>query len=98
MIARVLRVAVDPEQVDAVVGVYRDIVRPIHARAAGLRHHYVLANWATGVIQIVGVWESADAVAAIAPELEPARARLWAQFGRDPELEIYEVADELSRV
>jgi heme-degrading monooxygenase HmoA len=95
MIARVLQVEVGPDQVDAVVEAYRDVVRPIHEQAAGLRSHYVLANRATGIVQIIGVWESAEAVAAIAPALEPARARLWAQFGRAPILEIYEVADEL---
>jgi heme-degrading monooxygenase HmoA len=95
MIARVLRVEVPPDRIEAVIDAYRDDVRPIHARAAGLRQHYVLVDRATGRIQIVGVWESPDDVAAIGPELEPARQRLWAQFGTNPPLEIFEVADEL---
>src|SRR5262245_65993852 len=37
VIARVLRVDVSPEQVDAVVAAYRQDVRPIHAAADGLR-------------------------------------------------------------
>jgi len=95
MIARVLRVEVEPSEIDAVVETYREVVRPIHARATGLRHHYVLVDRAAGVIQIVGVWDSAEAVAAIAAELEPARARLWATFDREPKLDIFDVADEL---
>jgi hypothetical protein len=96
MIARVLRVQVPPENVEAIVTAYREDVRPIHARAEGLRHHYVLVDRTTGQIQIIGVGDSAEAVTAIAPLLEPARQRLWAQFCTNPPLEVFEVADELS--
>jgi hypothetical protein len=95
MIARVLRVEVPADRVDAVVEAYREDVRPIHARAAGLRQHYLLVNRESGYIEIIGVWASLADVARIAPELEPARQRLWAQFGTNPPLEIFEVADEL---
>ena len=95
MIARVLRVEVPPDRVDAVLEAYRGSVRPIHARASGLLAHYVLGDRARGAIQIIGVWDSPEAIKQIAPELEPARQRLWAAFGQDPELEVYEVLDEL---
>jgi hypothetical protein len=95
MIARVLRVEVPADRVDAVVEAYREDVRPIHAQAAGLRQHYVLVNRESGQIEIIGVWASSADVARIAPELEPARQRLWAQLGTNPPLEIFEVADEL---
>ena len=95
MIARVLRVDIPPDRIDAVVEAYREDVRPVHAGAAGLRQHYVFANRQTGRIEIIGVWDSAEDVARIASELEPARQRLWAQFGSNPPLEIFEVADEL---
>jgi quinol monooxygenase YgiN len=97
MIARVLRVDVSSERIDAVVDAYREVVRPIHARADGLLHHYVLGDRTRGEIAIIGVWESADAVGRIAHELEPARQRLWQTFDRDPALAIYEVLDELHR-
>jgi hypothetical protein len=54
-----------------------------------------LVDREAGRIEIIGVWDSADAVNEIAAELEPARGRLWAAFGQNPPLEIYEVADEL---
>jgi heme-degrading monooxygenase HmoA len=95
VIARVLRVQVPTAQIETVVEAYVEDVRPIHARAAGLRQHYVLVDRETGLIEIVGIWDSADAIARIAPELEPARQRLWESFGSNPPLEIYEVADEL---
>jgi hypothetical protein len=44
---------------------------------------------------MVGVWDSAESVAAIADELEPARQRLWDAVGRRPDLDVYEVADEI---
>jgi hypothetical protein len=44
---------------------------------------------------VVGVWDSAEDVARIAPALEPARQRLWAQLGTNPPLEVFEVADQL---
>jgi hypothetical protein len=65
VIARVLRVDVSPEQIDA------------------------------GRVEIIGIWESANAVSEVAPTLEPARQRLWDQFGSNPQLEIYDVADDL---
>jgi hypothetical protein len=95
LIARVLRVQVPPDRVAAVLDAYREDVRPIHVQAAGLRQHYVLVARQTGSIQIIGVWDSADDVANVAPLLEPARRRLWDQFGTNPPLEIFEVADEL---
>ena len=97
MIARVLRADVGSARVDEVVAAYRTHVRPIHERAAGLRHHYVLADRDVGRIVIIGVWESLDAVQAVAADLEPARERLWSAFGTPPELEVYEVADEIGR-
>jgi heme-degrading monooxygenase HmoA len=95
MIARVLRVDVAAERIDAVVAAYRDIVRPIHARAEGLLHHYVLGDPDSGEIAIIGVWESADAINRIAGDLEPARRRLWESFDRSPEISVYEVLDDL---
>jgi hypothetical protein len=95
MMARVLQVVVPTDRIDAVLEAYREDVRPIHAAAKGLRQHYVFVNRSTGRIEIVGIWESADDVAAIAAELEPARQRLWARFGTNPPLEIFEVADQL---
>jgi hypothetical protein len=95
MIARVLRAQVAPDQIEAVIDAYREDVRPIHARAAGLRQHYVFVDRETGRIEIIGIWDAPDDVAAIGPVLEPARQRLWAQFGTNPPLEIFEVADEL---
>lgn len=95
MIARVLRVEVPLDRIEAIVEAYRTDVRPIHAGAAGLRQHYVLVDRQKGLIEIIGVWDSADDVARVAPDLEPARQRLWAQFGANPPLEIFEVADQL---
>ncbi len=97
MIARVLRVEVRPDRVDSVIAAYRDKVRPIHERAAGLRSHYVLADRDRGAIQIIGLWESPDAVLAVADVLEPARQALWALFGEAPALEVYDVADAIDR-
>jgi heme-degrading monooxygenase HmoA len=95
MIARVLRVEVKPEQIDAIVAAYREDVRPIHVGAVGLRQHYVLVDRDAGRVEIIGVWDSAAAVADVAPILEPARQRLWSQFGSNPPLEVFQVADEL---
>jgi len=95
MIARVLRVDVEPRLIDAVVATYRNSVRPIHQAANGLRQHYVLVDRQVGRIEIIGIWESAEALADVAPILEPARKRLWAQFSREPQLAVYDVADEL---
>lgn len=96
MIARVLRVDVGRDGVDAVVEAYRREVRPIHEQAEGLRTHYVLVDRERGTVEFIGVWDSADAVAAAGPRLEPARARLWNAFERDPQLELYDVADQLT--
>jgi len=49
----------------------------------------------SGQIRIIGFWDSREALEAALPRLEPARARLWEEFGEDPTLEAYEVADEL---
>jgi hypothetical protein len=95
MIARVLRIDVAPERIDLIVAAYRDGVRPVHARADGLLHHYLLADREKGRIEFVGVWRSPEAVAAIASELEPARERLWASFDESPALDVYDVVDEL---
>ena len=46
-------------------------------------------------MEIIGVWDSPDDVARVAPELEPARLGLWERFGTNPPFEIYEVGDEL---
>jgi hypothetical protein len=83
------------EQIDAVVAAYRQDIRPIHAAANGLHQHYVLVDRQAGRIEIIGIWDSADAVSEVASTLEPARRRLWSRFGSDPQLEIYDVADEL---
>ena len=66
MIARTLSVQVPTDRLDAVLETYREDVRPIHARAEGLRQHYVLVDRETGRIEIIGVWDSVAAVAAIA--------------------------------
>lgn len=95
MIARTIRVQVPPDQVEGILEAYRDDVRPIHARAGGLRQHYVLVDRVAGTIEIIGIWDSAEAVAHVAPELEPARRRLWERFGTNPPLEVFDVADEL---
>jgi heme-degrading monooxygenase HmoA len=95
VIARVLRVQVPPDRVESVLEAYRDDVRPIHARAAGLRQHYVLVDRVQGSVVIIGIWDSADDIARVAPELEPARQRLWERFGTNPPVEVLEVADEL---
>jgi hypothetical protein len=95
MIARTLSVEVGPERLDAVIQTYRDLVRPIHERATGLHAHFVLANRDRGRIAFVGVWDSIDAVQAVAPELEPARERLWQSFGEAPTVELFDVVDRL---
>ena len=94
MIARVLRVNVPPEGVDAVLDAYREDVRPIHVQAVGLRQRYVLVDRVAGRIEIIGVWDSADDVRAIAPKWNRLGSSLWTRFGAIP-LEIFEVADEL---
>jgi hypothetical protein len=98
MIARVLRVELAADRVDAVLRAYREYVRPIHAEAVGLRQHYVLVDQETGRVEIIGIWESSEAIAAIGPRLEPARERLWSAFGCNPPLEVYEVGDELHSI
>jgi aspartyl/asparaginyl-tRNA synthetase len=95
MIARTLSVDVGPERLDAVIETYRDVVRPIHERATGLHAHFVLANRDQGRIAFVGVWDSIGAVQAVAPELEPARERLWQAFGEAPNVEVFDVVDWL---
>lgn len=95
MIARTLRVQVPVDTIDGILEAYREDVRPIHARAAGLRQHYVLVDRQSGWIEIIGVWDSAGDLARIAGELEPARRRLWERFGTNPPVAVLEVADEL---
>ena len=46
-------------------------------------------------MRLIGLWDSREALEAALPTLEPARERLWEEFGEDPTLEVYEVADEL---
>jgi hypothetical protein len=95
VIARSIRVQVPVDRIDGVLEAYREDVRPIHARADGLRQHYVLVDRSTGWIEIIGLWDSADDVRRVAPELEPARQRLWQRFRTNPPLAVYEVADAL---
>jgi hypothetical protein len=89
MIARILRVDVPAETINSIVGRYRETVRPIHAAAAGLGKHYVRADRTAGRITIVGIWDSDEALKAVAPILEPARAELWREFGEAPTVERY---------
>ena len=95
MIVRMASVRVAPERIDEIVGRYRQIVRPVHQRSAGLRNHYVLVDRTSGQMRLIGLWDSREALEAALPTLEPARERLWEEFGEDPTLEAYEVADEL---
>jgi hypothetical protein len=44
MIARVLRVQVPSDRLDAVIAAYGEDVPPVHAQAAGLRQHYGLGE------------------------------------------------------
>ena len=95
MIVRMASVQVEPERIDTIVSRYRETVRPIHQRSEGLRNHYFLVERQSGQIRIIGLWDSPEALEAALATLEPARARLWEEFGEDPTLEAYEVADEL---
>lgn len=95
MIARVLRVEVTPDRIDGIVSRYREMVRPIHEQASGLRKHYVLVDRLAGRITIIGVWDSQEALERVAPILDPARERLWSEFSQMPAVETYEVGDEL---
>jgi len=95
MIVRMASVQVEPERIEEIVSRYRETVRPIHQRSEGLRNHYFLVERQSGQIRIIGLWDSPEALEAALATLEPARARLWEEFGEDPTLEAYEVADEL---
>jgi len=95
MIVRMASVHVAPERIDEIVGRYREIVRPVHERSEGLLNHYFLVDRQSGQMRIIRLWESPEALEAALPTLEAARERLWEQFGEDPTLEAYEVADEL---
>lgn len=95
MIARIASVRVAPQRIDEIVGRYKETVRPVHQRSEGLLKHYFLVDKQSGQLRIIGLWESREALDAALPTLEPARARLWKEFGEDPVLEAYEVADEL---
>ncbi|MDN5765401.1 MAG: hypothetical protein L0H96_05155 [Humibacillus sp.] len=95
MIARSRRVTVAPDQIDDILIQYRASVPPIHAAALGLRQHDILVDRQARTIEIIGLWNSPEAINAIASELEPARAGLWTAFGQPPLLKIFDVADEL---
>jgi hypothetical protein len=95
MIVRMATVQVAPERIDEIVGRYREIVRPVHQRSEGLRNHYVLVDRLSGQMRLIGLWDSQEALEMALPTLEPARERLWEEFGEDPTLEAYEVADAL---
>ncbi len=95
MFVRALRVEIEPDRIDAVVSRYREVVRPIHEQALGLRRHYVLVDRVEGRITILGLWHSHESLEQVASTLEPARERLWKEFGQTPSLETYEIADEL---
>lgn len=95
MIARILRVTVAPDQIDDILIQYRESVRPMDAAAIGLRQNYILVDRKAGKIEFIGVWNSPEAINAIASELEPARAELWTHFGQQPRLKIFDVVDEL---
>jgi heme-degrading monooxygenase HmoA len=97
MIVRMASVRVEPERIDEIVGRYRETVRPVHQRSEGLRNHYVLVDRQSGQMRLMGLWDSPEALEAALPTLEPARERLWEEFGEDPTLEAYEVADELRK-
>lgn len=95
MIVRMASVRVEPQRLDEIVGRYKETVRPIHQSSEGLRNHYFLVDRQSGQTRLIGLWDSREALEAALPRLEPARARLWEEFGEDPTLEAYEVADEL---
>jgi heme-degrading monooxygenase HmoA len=95
MIVRMASVRVAPERIDEIVGRYSEIVRPVHQRSEGLRNHYVLVDRPSGQMRLIGFWDSQEALETALPTLEPARERLWNEFGEDPTLEAYEVADAL---
>jgi quinol monooxygenase YgiN len=95
VIARVVRVEVEPDKIDSIVSRYRETARPIHQQASGLRNHYVLVDREIGRITMIGVWDSQEALADVAATLEPARERLWRDFSDMPAIERYEVADQL---
>ena len=95
MIVRMASARVAPERINEVVSHYRETVRPVHQRSEGLRNHYVLVDRQSGQMRLIGLWDSREALEAALPTLEPARARLWEEFGEDPTLEAYEVADAL---
>jgi hypothetical protein len=88
-------VSVASREINAIVERYRETVRPIHVQAQGLRKHYVLVDREVGRMAIIGVWESTEAITRVADTLEPAREELWRAFGGVPELEGYEIADEI---
>jgi len=95
MIVRMASARVEPERIDEVVSRYRQSVRPVHQRSEGLHNHFVLVDRQSGQLKLIGLWDSQEALEAALPTLEPARERLWEEFGEDPTLETYEVADTL---
>ncbi len=94
MVVRIASVRVAPERIDEIISRYRETTKPIHQRAAALRHHYWLVDRQSGQMRIVGHWDSREAIEAAGPTLEPAREWFWKQFQEAPTLEVYEVADE----
>jgi quinol monooxygenase YgiN len=82
MIVRMASVRVAPERINEIVGRYRQIVRPVHQRSEGLRNHYVLVDRKSGQMRLMGLWDSPEALEAALPTLEPARERLWEEFGK----------------
>jgi quinol monooxygenase YgiN len=85
-------VRVASERIEEIVGRYREIVRPVHQRSEGLRNHYVLVDRRSSRMRLIGLWDSQEALEAALPTLEPARERLWEEFGEDPTLEAYEAS------
>jgi quinol monooxygenase YgiN len=95
MIVRMASVRAAPERIEEIVSRYRETVRPVHQRSEGLRNHYVLVDRQSGQMRLMGLWDSPEALEAALSTLEPARERLWEEFGEDPTLEAFEVADAL---
>jgi len=95
MIVRVASVQVAPERIDEIVSRYREAVRDIHQQSEGLGNHYVLVDRQSGQMNLIGFWDSREALEATLPTLEPARERLWSRLEETPTLESYQVADRI---
>jgi hypothetical protein len=98
MLVRTVSAEIGPERLEDFVRRYRETVRPVNERCAGLRDHYVLVDRQSGRAMVIGVWDSLEALEAAAPTLEPARERLWDDFPETPDLQAYEVADAFHSV